>query len=109
MQSGQAPGMLCIASVRCARNLRAFECQQGLGGVWGGKPPATFVVSPSRNKMEGICYGTVVWKGKGSWLFYVVIFISLSSFSLFPQDDTVLLSNLRVGRKETSFTKCAET
>lgn len=96
-------------SVRWTTTLRTFRCQQGLGVIWGGKPPAAFAASPSRKKMGGMCYGSVVWKGKGSWLFYVVIFIFLSSFSLFPQDDTVLLSNLRVGRKEILLNECTET
>lgn len=96
-------------SVRWTRNLRAFGCQQGLGGIWSGKPPSAFAVSPSRKKMGGMCYSTVLWKGKGSSLFYLVIFISLSSFSLFPQDDTVLVGNLRVGRKEILLTECTAT
>lgn len=100
-KSAAAPRMLCIPQGYwiLTANLRASLCHCGLGvsGVSGvGKTLPVSVVSPSRKNIGGTCYGIAVWKGKGSWLFYIILVISLSSSSLFPQDDTVLLSNLRV-------------
>lgn len=63
------------------------------GVIWGGKPPAAFAASPSRKGTFVI----VLLYGK-EWVAgcLMLSFFSLSSFSLFPQDDTVLLSNWRV-------------
>lgn len=108
IQHSQVQHQGCSVS-HCEKDKKPERIQvsDASGVIWGGKSPAAFIASPSR-KMGGMCYCIVVQKRMGSWLFNVIIF-SLSSFYLFPQDDTVLLSNWRVWRKEISPTECTET